>query len=182
MALSAHRTTGFSPRNERGAVLFVGLIFLLLLTLLGVTAMQVTVLQERMAGNFRVQHAAFERTEGCVIRGQKDVRNVLVALDKYATVAAMSGTSTPWDSWLTDHSDDPQKCLSDDGGSVLDEADGNSRLILRRYCGSGCSDGRGVPTTSDPERLVNFYIISGQDYDVSDQPTSTAIVQSIYVY
>ena len=156
--------------------------FLLLLTLLGVTAMQVTVLQERMAGNFRVQHAAFERTEGCVIRGQNDVRNVLVALDRYATVASMTGSSTPWDSWLTDHSDDPQKCLSDDGSSVLDGADGTSRLILRKYCGPGCSDTRGVPPSSDPERLVNFYIISGQDYDLGDQPTSTSIVQSIYVY
>ena len=152
-----------SPRGARGAVLFVGLIFLLLLTLLGVTAMQVTVLQERMAGNFRIAHQAFESAEGAISKGQADVRDVLVALDNYATVATMntSGVS-PWDTWLTNTATTPQL------------------LILRRYCGPGCSDTRGVPTTSDPERLVNFYVLSGQDFDPS--ATSTAIVQSVYVY
>lgn len=149
--------------RARGAVLFVGLIFLLLLTLLGITGMQVTVLQERMAGNFRIQHQAFESTEGQLIGGQGSVRDVLTALDQYATVASMNGSGeAPWDPWQTSNETDPQL------------------QILRRYCGAGCSDGRGVPTTSDPERLVNFYVLSGQDFDPS--ATSTAIVQSIYVY
>jgi len=156
-------TLQHNPRNERGAVLFVGLIFLLLLTLLGVTAMQVTVLQERMAGNFRVAHQAFEQAEGLVASGQADVRNVLIALDQYATVASMDASGvSPWDTWLTNTTTTPQL------------------LILRRYCGPGCSDTRGVPTTSDPERLVNFYVLSGQDFDPS--ATSTSIVQSVYVY
>jgi hypothetical protein len=154
---------GQSPRGARGAVLFVGLIFLLLLTLLGVTAMQVTVLQERMAGNFRIAHQAFESAEGAIAKGQADVRDVLVALDNYATVASMNTSgAAPWDTWLTNTTTTPQL------------------LILRRYCGPGCSDTRGVPTTSDPERLVNFYVLSGQDFDPS--ATSTAIVQSVYVY
>src|SRR3954465_11325135 len=52
-----------SPARQRGAVLFIALIMLLLLTLIGITTMQVTLLQERMAGGFRVQHQAFEATE-----------------------------------------------------------------------------------------------------------------------
>ena len=39
--------------QQRGAVLFISLIMLLLLTLIGITTMQVTLLQERMAGGFR---------------------------------------------------------------------------------------------------------------------------------
>jgi hypothetical protein len=151
-----------NPRGARGAVLFVGLIFLLLLTLLGVTAMQVTVLQERMAGNFRIQHQAFEQAEGQVADGQARVRNVLVALDQYATFAAMDGGgAAPWDPWITDTSTDPQL------------------LILRRYCGVGCADPQ-APMGSDPERQVNFYVLTGQDFDPSS--TSTAIVQTVYVY
>lgn len=162
--MTSHRPTHRSlPRKEQGAVLFVGLIFLLLLTLLGVTAMQVTVLQERMAGNFRIQHQAFEQTEARLLEGQKNVRDVLIALDQYSTVASLSGgTVSPWDSWVTSSDTDPQS------------------LIMRRYCGPGCSDTRGVPASSDPERLVNFYILSGQDFDPSR--TATAIVQTIYVY
>lgn len=38
--------------TQRGAALFVGLIFLLVLTILGLTAARVSTLDERMAGNF----------------------------------------------------------------------------------------------------------------------------------
>jgi type IV pilus assembly protein PilX len=163
MPTPAARNLYVSPRRQRGAVLFVGLIFLLLLTLLGVTGMQVTVLQERMAGNFRVAHQAFEQTEGQVAGGQADVRNVLVSLDTYTTVATSTGTNpTPWESWLTDTTNTPQL------------------QILRRYCGAGCSDGLSAPTGADPERQVNFYVLSGQDFDPGT--ISTAIVQSVYVY
>ena len=40
-------------RRQRGAVLFVALVFLLLLTLLGVTASSTSILQERMTGGMR---------------------------------------------------------------------------------------------------------------------------------
>jgi type IV pilus assembly protein PilX len=62
-------------KHQRGAVLFISLIMLLLLTLIGITAMQVTLLQERMAGGFRIQHQAFEWTEGKL----KDTRTLLNA-------------------------------------------------------------------------------------------------------
>ena len=50
-------------RKERGAVLIVSLIFLLLMTLLGVTAMRMTMMQERMAGNLREAALTFQAAE-----------------------------------------------------------------------------------------------------------------------
>lgn len=50
-------------RRERGAVLVVGLIFLALLTLIGVTAFSVATQEERMAGNARDRLRAFEAAE-----------------------------------------------------------------------------------------------------------------------
>ncbi|HET8943095.1 MAG TPA: PilX N-terminal domain-containing pilus assembly protein [Rudaea sp.] len=41
------------PRNSKGAVLFVALVFLVLLTLLGLTAASTSILQERMTGGMR---------------------------------------------------------------------------------------------------------------------------------
>lgn len=150
-------------RGSRGAVLFVGLMMLLLMTLLGITAMQITILQERMSGNFRVEHQAFEVTEGKLATGQADIRNVTTALDKYSTRADLTAANTTvWDSWLS---------------GVQSTAQDS---IQRRYCGPGCSDSRGVPTSTDPERLVNFYILSSINFDSSK--TSTAIVQSVYVF
>ncbi|MBS0487131.1 MAG: pilus assembly protein PilX, partial [Proteobacteria bacterium] len=42
-----------SPNRQQGAVLFVALVFLILITLLGLTASGTSILQERMAGGLR---------------------------------------------------------------------------------------------------------------------------------
>ncbi len=158
-----NRFIGPSFRQNRGAALFVALIMLLLLTLLGITSMQTTILQERMAGNFLVEHQAFENTEGVVANDQASIRNVTTALDQYPYRSDLSSTNAQtWDPWL----------------SGVQSTAQNS--VLRRYCGPGCSDSRGVPSSTDPERLVNFYILSSLNFDTSN--TSTALVQSIYVF
>lgn len=59
--------------KESGAVLAVGLVFLMLLTLLGVTAMQVTTLEEKMAGNSRDRNSAFQAAEFGLRRGEGDL-------------------------------------------------------------------------------------------------------------
>jgi type IV pilus assembly protein PilX len=52
-----------SPPRQRGAVLVVGLLLLVILTVLGTTAMQSTSLQERMAGNARDGNLASQAAE-----------------------------------------------------------------------------------------------------------------------
>ncbi|MGA9422629.1 MAG: PilX N-terminal domain-containing pilus assembly protein, partial [Rhodanobacteraceae bacterium] len=74
------------PRRSNGAVLFVALIMLLLLTLLGVTAAQVTVMQERMSGNFRVQQLAFERSESALAADRDVANNPLLAYDTISDI------------------------------------------------------------------------------------------------
>ena len=54
------------PRNQQGAVLFISLILLVVLSLIGIASMQVTTLQERMAGNYFTQNRAFEYAEWMV--------------------------------------------------------------------------------------------------------------------
>jgi len=50
-------------QRQRGVALAIALVFLLLLTLIGVTAMQTSTLQERMAGNVRDRNVAFQLAE-----------------------------------------------------------------------------------------------------------------------
>lgn len=67
---------------ERGAALVVGLVFLVVMTLIGVTAMQSTTLQERMAGNVRDRHLAFQASEAALRAGEQWLRvpgNLVVA-------------------------------------------------------------------------------------------------------
>ncbi len=51
------------PGSQRGFVLLVGLLLLVVALLLGVTATSSTIMQERMAGNFRDISLAFQASE-----------------------------------------------------------------------------------------------------------------------
>ena len=59
-----------SPKYQRGAVLAISLIMLLVLTLLGVTAMRTTVLEEKMAGNMNDRNVAFQAAETALRDGE----------------------------------------------------------------------------------------------------------------
>ena len=52
-----------APNAQRGAVLFISLIILVVLALIGIAGMQTTTLQERMAGNYYTIGRAFENSE-----------------------------------------------------------------------------------------------------------------------
>lgn len=56
--------------RQRGMVLIISLIILLVLTLLGLAAMQNTSLEERMAGNFRSQTVALQAAESSLRAGE----------------------------------------------------------------------------------------------------------------
>jgi type IV pilus assembly protein PilX len=57
--------------KQRGAVLIISLVLLLILTLLGVAAMRNTTLEEQMAGNMRALHIAEQSTD-VALRGAED--------------------------------------------------------------------------------------------------------------
>ncbi len=60
----------FWKNNERGVVLIAGLMILLILSLIGVTAMQATTLEERMANNFAQRDLAFQAAEAALRDGE----------------------------------------------------------------------------------------------------------------
>lgn len=59
-----------SGKKQRGAVLVVSLIILLLMTLIGTTGMQATSLEEKMAGNMRDRNLAFQAAESALKAGE----------------------------------------------------------------------------------------------------------------
>ena len=50
-------------QRQQGAALFVSLMFLIILTLIGLSAANVGIMQERMAGNVRETNVAFQNAE-----------------------------------------------------------------------------------------------------------------------
>jgi type IV pilus assembly protein PilX len=65
---SMHTST---PSSQTGAALITGLIFLVVLTLITLSATKSTSLEERMAGNARDQDVAFQAAEAAIREGVK---------------------------------------------------------------------------------------------------------------
>lgn len=87
-------------RKQRGAVLFIALILLLVLTMIGVTSMQSTTLQERMAGNMRDYNLAFQAAETALREGEAFLQQPVLpnfdpAIGFYQAVDVNSGNPPP---------------------------------------------------------------------------------------
>lgn len=66
-------------KKQRGAVLIVSLIFLLILSLIGVSSMQGTSMQELMSGNLRDQYIAFNAAEAALLEGESQANTQYTA-------------------------------------------------------------------------------------------------------
>ena len=61
--------------KQRGSILIVSLMILVVLTMIGVSSMSTTSLQERMAGNFRDRQIAFQAAETALAYAEEFARN-----------------------------------------------------------------------------------------------------------
>jgi type IV pilus assembly protein PilX len=84
------------PGGERGAVLIVSLIFLVILTMLGVTAMSSTTFEERMAGNARDASIAHHAAEAALREARDEILD-LPTLPKSRHLAMSSFSLPPVD-------------------------------------------------------------------------------------
>ena len=70
---------------QQGAVLFIALIMLLVMTLIGITSISSTLMEERMAGNMREINIAFQSAEAALREGEKYLEG--------ATLPSFDGTN-----------------------------------------------------------------------------------------
>jgi len=75
-----------TPHSQRGMALLVSLVFLLLLTLIGISSMQNATLQEKMATSVSLRNQSFQNAEAALRIGESAVQ-----LDTYS-LAVCSGT------------------------------------------------------------------------------------------
>lgn len=158
--------------RQRGMTLVVSLIFLLILTILGVTAMNTSTLQQKMAGNLRDADMALQAAETGLRGGEGNLNTLYVGGKPTADATGSSGvwlpgtTNTLSDSWwlgkptytgpVTNASANPQYVL-EEGDFVED--------------GFGLSKWSGKPGTQ-------FYRITSRAVGVS--PDSRALLEEMY--
>jgi Tfp pilus assembly protein PilX len=152
------------PAQQRGAVLFIALIMLLLLTLIGITAMQVTLLQERMAGGFRIQHQAFEAAENLLKSNRKDLNDAANSSGPlyYSPDATLiTGNALPWTPWLTSEPTAPLAQI-------------NAHIAV------------GSPPAVIGARALKYFVVSTLDQDLPGDNINggeaKAAVQAVFIY
>lgn len=164
-----HRSQFQFPQRQRGAVLYVALIFLILLALLGITGMQVASLQERMASNYRSTNEAFQRAEGIV-------RRVEVEVDQTNRFVPRPGER-----------DEERPC--DDGAPVRGSAwasaraadtDPDTAIVAARM--NKCTEGGGLGEGVRPQNEMSDTIwqVSSFATDRAESPTSDAAVETVF--
>lgn len=109
------------PSRQRGAILIISLVVLLVMTIIGVTAMQGTVLEEKMAGGLRDKSIAFQAAEAAL----RDAENALSA-----AVLPTFG-SNGWHTWT--------------GGSIWRTLDWSDDNLTADYSGPTLSNVAAVP-------------------------------------
>jgi type IV pilus assembly protein PilX len=94
-------------RSQRGASLVIALMFLVVLTILGLVAVRSSTVQERMAGNDRDRAVAFEAAEAALRDAERDIQVNLSSASPFdnactsglcrpSTVAAPNWNSISW--------------------------------------------------------------------------------------
>jgi len=132
--------------GQQGAVLIVSMIILLLLTILGVTSMRNTNLEERMAGNARDRHIAFEAAEAALVDAE----------DFLSTVATTGAFDTTGNDGL--YNDD------DTFGQIETYVDWSGTDPTRGYItATNIGTSHGVATA--PKYVIQFISSFGTDTD-----------------
>ena len=101
---SLHEAVGKQPEGSKvilhskaahqsGAVLIISLIMLLLLTLIGTTAMQTSSLEEKMAGNLRDRDIAFQAAESALRDAENDIAVLPSRISGFTNFTVNCGTN-----------------------------------------------------------------------------------------
>jgi type IV pilus assembly protein PilX len=175
--MRTHSNTNAQQR-QRGAALVVALIMLLVMTVLGITAMQMTRMEERMAGNSRDINLAFQGAEA----GLRDSEARIAALTS-RPAACSTPPCTVWTrgSWLSDLRDEAYPWWTTNGTEYgvagapeVTEVTRDPRVVTESlgFIPDSLTVGHGPPEGRD------FYKITANSSGASD--TATAVLESTY--
>jgi len=70
-----------TKRLQQGATLIVAMIFMVVISIIALAGMEVTGLEERMAGNMRERNIAFQATEAALIEAESYLANTALLPD-----------------------------------------------------------------------------------------------------
>jgi type IV pilus assembly protein PilX len=169
------------PNKQQGLALIVSLIMLLIMTLLAVNSMQTTVLEEKMAGNYKNRNMAFQSAEAGLRAGEDYLRDTpaLPLFNGIAAVGLYQPTITGNSRWNSVDWGDLAKVRAYVGG--LDSSGGTKLLAgLPNYIIEEMqpvqSEGASLEVGTAQEN--RFYRVTSQA--VGGTTTAVVMLQTIY--
>src|SRR3954468_20222671 len=159
---------------QRGAALITALLLLVVLTILGLSVMQISRVQERMAGNTRDINVGFETAEGALrnaealIRVQPGPQDPCPDNSCPEDLGDIANQSAAW--WT----DKGQAFKDGSGGQMMGVADNPRYVIERIAVVQELRDGGGDPETA----YRTFYRVTARSTGASG--LSNTIVQSTF--
>ena len=151
------------PQSQRGAVLYVALIMLVLLALIGIAGMQVTGMQERMSANYLRTNQAFQNAESDARRVEGSIAAKIEGGDVFvANQEACSPTYDPL-TWA-------------DG--VTSPTAGYTRRIDKCFAATSLRTGR-----AESEDTGNIYQVTALSSDTPDPDTAaaSAVIDTVFI-
>jgi type IV pilus assembly protein PilX len=172
------RSTRF-PKAQGGAILVTSMLLLIILTVLGVTMMRMTNMQERMAGNTRDLNLSLQGAEAALRAGEERLSPLKLANRPVATAAVgcvfCARNSLPVA--IYDIGQFDWKALGQEYGTAgkdIDELDRDPRYVIAElgYVPDGYAQGQDPPTGRD------FYQVTGFSSGATGQ--TNTVLQSTF--
>lgn len=171
--------------KQEGMALVISLIFLVVLTVLGVFSIQNNTLQERMAGNHRDQHIAFEAAELALRFGEE--ATVQQAFGGSDLKILEIGNANPWEPsfWLnaiTAHNDKihrlPANSASDSNQQPIFFLEQMSIPLIADTDNADPVTEAALDGSLEPERTQNLFRVTAIGFGGTDN--AVVILQSTY--
>lgn len=169
------------PGHVRGATLVVSLMILLVLVILGLSASNVSIMQERMASSYMESHDAFQAAE-----------DTIRAVER-AMAAGGTGGLPPAQVWADDQNRLIHDCTLEerhrndwDDNQFWEEAiwtampQTRGQFLRILIDGTACAPMQGASRPDDNEEL-QFYLIIARAQGFDTERSSNVVLQSIYV-
>ena len=176
MKMLPHRkkTLHASSAMQKGAVLYVALVMLILLALIGIVGMQVTGLQEKMSANYRNVNLAFQNAEAQARVAECDIE----ALVNRTSVNCGGGTPANIDQICDTGFDATNWAASRAMGDPV--ADVTAVRSIGKCISGNTSLGMGVkPESEDPNPVFQITAYA-TDFGAGNNPTADAAVDTIF--
>ena len=167
-----------TTKKQNGSVLIISLLILVAMTLIGVTAMRTTVMEEKMTSNMRDMELAFQAAEAALIDGE-------AVMESLVTNSSFDGTGGRYSAADADPDFYDTATWSDSNSfaysGTLDYVENQPRIIMK-YVGQIEGDSGSLKTSGYGARrastVSNFRVTSRGTGAAGD--TTRVMLQSYY--